>query len=271
VSITFARYLGVDFSAAETDGGHRTWIAGGIADGRELIINSLQPASALPGSGPRREAFLPALCRFLAARTDTLAGLDVPFSLPADHLETDDWAAFVTGFAQRYPDPQAFRDACRRRDGGRERKRRCDIEARTPFCAHNLRLYRQTYWALVSLLAPLVRDRRVRVAPMFQPAEARVMLAEICPASTLKRLGCYGSYKGAGAVLRNARAAIIDRLADHGLALPTTLAVLAVDNVGGDALDAAIAAFAAWQAGRDPEPLFVPRDRIDRLEARIYF
>ena len=80
--------------------------------------------------------------------------------------------------------------------GGKESKRSCDVTAKTPFAAWNLRLYRQTWHSLVGLYAPLLAASAVTVAPFQRDDGKRPRLAEICPASTLKRLGLYGSYKG---------------------------------------------------------------------------
>ncbi len=268
----FSRFIGVDFSAA-ADGGRRTWIAitqPAAAGGLRLI--DLHPACDLPGGDPAPRRFVPALGDWLARQTGALAGLDFPFSLPERLIDAEDWPSFVLGFAGRHPDPDAFRESCRTRTGGRELRRRCDGEARTPFSAYNLRLYRQTWWGIAGLLAPLVRSGRAQVAPMHLPAGSAVTLAETCPASTLKRLSCRDSYKGAGPNCRSARCAILARLAVEGLAIPAAAAETALSDRGGDALDSMIAAYAAWDCARHRSAdLAGPRDRLDRLEARVYF
>ena len=267
----FRRFVGVDFSAA-ADGGRKTWIACGRPDSGALVVDDARPAADLPGSGAAPAAFLPALRRWLAGQAAALVGCDFPFALPLALMADADWAAFATGLARRHPDPEAFRQACRGQAGGRELKRRCDREARTPFSAYNLRLYRQTYRGITGLLAPLSADPRIGVAPVLRAETADVLLAEICPASTLKRLDLYRPYKSRAAAARAHRAVILARLKHAGVAPTRAIADLAVADAGGDLLDAMIAAYAAWHtAATDPSALARPRDEVDRREARVYF
>ncbi|MGH6933553.1 MAG: hypothetical protein ACREEE_14095 [Dongiaceae bacterium] len=161
---------------------------------------------------------------------------------------------------------------CRHLGNGRELKRACDREARVPFAAYNLRIYRQTFHGIRDFLAPLVRDHGVRVLPMERPAPNRPWLVETCPASTLKSIDLYPSYKGVGGAQRLARQAIIRGLVEKGLlgGLPDRIAQTAIDNSGGDALDSIIAACATARcllAGQFEEHV----DETSRLEGRVYF
>lgn len=268
------RYVGIDFSAASKDGGRKTWIAEGTADDSGLTILRLFPAASLPNSGPDRDTMLPALRRYITETRNSLIGLDFPFSLPVALMDGDDWPSFAAHLGARFADPEAFRDWCRHRSNGREWRRRCDIEARTPFAAYNLRIYRQTYWGIVGILAPLAAGRRVAIAPVDCPrrtadATDTSTLAEICPASTLKRLDCYGSYKGTKNEHARARHAIVQRLVREGCRISPSMSAMAVENRGGDALDALAGCFTAWRIRRDGVAL-TPRDEIDRIEARVF-
>ena len=268
------RYIGIDFSAASKDGGRRTWIAEAVPDDSGLTIERLFPAASLPGSGPDRDTMLPALRRYLAGARNSLIGLDFPFSVPAALMDGDDWRSFASRLGTRFDEPEAFRDWCRRRSNGREWRRRCDVEARTPFAAYNLRIYRQTYWGIVGILAPLAVDRQVDIAPVDCGRRTAdntgvPVLAEICPASTLKRLDCYGSYKGAKNEHALARGSIAERLIEEGCRLSPSIRAMAVQNRGGDALDSLVGCFTAWRIRRDGVAL-APRDEIDRIEARVF-
>ena len=95
-------------------------------------------------------------------------------------------------------------------------------------------------------------------------------MAETCPASSLKRLGCYRPYKGRGDLLAAARRAILDRLTREGLSCGGGLAARAVADPGGDALDAIIAAATMWRVADGPHPALAARDEVDRLEARVF-
>ena len=265
------RVVGVDFSGAR-DAGNAIWIAAGVADGAGVRIESCVPARELPGASAAKEPALAALVNFIAGSGDAVVGLDFPFSLPATMISERRWEDFVTGFRRRYQTAQDFRAACMEMTGGKELKRRTDREARVPFSAYNLRLYRQTYEGIVRVLHPLIRDDRARVLPMQSRRPGKPLLAETCPASLLKREDLYPSYKGPGDDPRSARKRIVSTLVRRGMLqpLPRRLQTIVIENKGGDALDAVIAALCAARAARDPTA-DVPQDDLERLEARIFF
>lgn len=265
----FRRFLGVDFSGAR-NAGNAIWVAEGSETDGRLVIDRLSRARDLPGGGMDRESALSALHSHLTVQDGVLIGLDFPFSLPGALIDVPDWPAFARDFIVHYPDPEAFREDCRRRAGGREFKRRTDREAQTPFCAYNLRLYRQTYWGIVSILAPLAKDPRIAIASVLGRPDAACVLAETCPASSLKRLGLYRPYKGRGEALRDWRRTILDRLRGEGVVCDGALADTTVDNIGGDALDAVIAASTMWRVAREAVDVLTARDQVDALEARVF-
>ncbi|MEK9644516.1 MAG: hypothetical protein VW547_03135 [Alphaproteobacteria bacterium] len=261
------RLAGVDFSGARA-AGKAIWVAEGRRSDDGVIVERLTRGDALPGGGPAFEAALPALVEYVAGLGDCLAGFDFPFALPRSLIQQRTWSAFVDGFPAAYPDPEEFRASMRARTGGKELKRRTDTEAKVPWCAYNLRLYRQTWSGIACLLHPLVRDDRARVVPMQEIAPGRPVIAEICPASLLKREGLYVPYKGRGEDLSQSRATILMTLARRGIVAPVRgkLRSDILDNAGGDALDAVLAMAGAARVD-DP----APRDATDRIEARVYF
>lgn len=261
------RIAGVDFSGARM-AGRNIWIAEGRMTGRGIAIERLVRAADLPGGGA---AFLPAmtaLTEHVAGLADSIVGFDFPFSLPAPLIAEPAWTSFVRRFAVSYPAPGDFRDDCRSRSDGREMKRRTDRDARVPWCAYNLRLYRQTWAGIRHVLWPLVGDDRARAVPMQPIAEGLPVLAETCPASILKKENLYVPYKGRGDLLKAARASLLDALVDRRAfaPLPGEIRETAVANAGGDALDAMIAAIGAARVDM-PEA----RDDLDLIEARIFF
>ena len=214
--MTRRRVLGVDFSGARQAGDH-IWIAVGTQNGGRLSLESCLPAHELPGGGRDRQSALAALNAFLKSERRAAAGLDFPFGLPRSLVAEERWEDFVRAFPRRYPDADSFREACRRAAAGRELKRRTDVEARVPFSAYNLRLYRQTYFGIADVLLPLVDSAVASVVPMQPPVPGKVLLAETCPASLLKSLGLYTPYKGHDSQLLDARRTIIKYFVDNGL------------------------------------------------------
>ena len=266
--------IGVDFSGA-VGAGRLIWLAEAtpLRNGRLRLI-SCQPASALPGSAEDRARCLAALVDYVAMRPDTAFGCDFPFSLPTALGGGAAWLDYVAAFARRFADAEAFRVACQV-SAGRELRRVTDKEARVPFCAWNIRLYRQTYHGIAGVLAPLALSGRAAVLPMQPATPGRALLLEICPASLLRRLGLYGKYgpyKGAAPACCAARRQIFDSLVAAGLieAPSPDLRQVILDNRGGDALDSAIAAIACHRALQEPG-FDRPRTRDEAFEGRVYF
>lgn len=237
---------GVDFSGAR-DAGRKIWIAVAEAQGERLHISGCRPAAQLPGGGVSLAQAVSALADTIAQAGPSLWGLDVPVSLPRELIRYDDWPSFIRHFPDDYPSPDTFRERCLRAADGRELKRRCDREARTPFSAYNLRLYRQTYAAMRWLLHPLVTGQRAQVLPM-QPGHDGPQLMEVCPASILKFAGQYLPYKGPQN--HPQRGLLIDWLMAQQVTIDGALRAELVANAGGDALDSVLAAFGAWRASR---------------------
>ncbi|MPY68491.1 MAG: DUF429 domain-containing protein [Alphaproteobacteria bacterium] len=263
--------IGVDFSGAR-DAGKYVWLAEGRVKNGALTLDSCCPARALAGGGIAHDIAIAALVDRLRRARTAVAGLDFPFSLPVQFMGQADWSRFVGGFAGLYPTAELFRAALNRAAGGKEPKRRTDVDARTPFGAWNLRMYRQTWSGITGVLAPLVRNDDVRVAPMQAAHCGKPILVETCPASLLKAEGLYVPYKGRGEGPRAAREGILGALVARNLLRRPTerLRALLLDNAGGDALDAALAAICAMRASASASTL-LPADETDRLEAKVYF
>jgi hypothetical protein len=271
-----SRLVGIDFSGARY-AGRTIWIADGVRENDALRLARCLPASALPGGAALRNPALAAVVEFIAGLDSAAVGIDVPFGLPEALTGTEDWLDFVRGFTARWPDPASFRARCRAIDGGRELRRRCDVEARTPFSPYNLRLHRQTWHAIAGVIGPLVLSGRAAAAPMQPVLAGRPVLLEACPASFLKHRGdgLYRPYKGMSPACRAQRMAILRKLTDRGLLHPPSRIhrQRVLNDAGGDALDAVIAAVIALKESADPENLRPRegRERQDRLEARVYY
>jgi hypothetical protein len=259
------RIFGLDFSGA-VDAGRRAWLCelGSRVEG--FAVLSCRPVAELPGGGIERAPALAALRAFIVGAPAAIIGCDFPFSLPRAQIAAASWTDFIASFD--HADAAAFYAHCRRLSGGREPKRATDVESKTPWCAFNIRLYRQSYHGMAEVLRPLVVAGKAVVLPMQAPHPNLPWLIETCPASALRHFGWRGSYKGPG--LSDQRRRILKALREAGLitAIAPSLATRVVEDPGGDALDSIIAALATARALRN---LTTGLGGGDELEGRVYY
>mmetsp|Transcript_93860 Transcript_93860/g.265530 ORF Transcript_93860/g.265530 Transcript_93860/m.265530 type:complete len:316 (+) Transcript_93860:54-1001(+) len=262
-----AQVIGIDWSGAER-AGQGIWLADCTVEAKcrrpRVIVRDVRSASELPGSSAKRDACLPALRRHLQSQVPSsghvLVGLDSAMSVAGCLAGPQPWKEFVNDFRNKYPSAAVFRERCRRKGGGKEPKRACDVVAKTPFPPQNLRMYRQTYHAIADLIHPLMQNGHVCVPPMTPLRERCIWLLEVCPASLLKRWDggiLYKAYKGKAAHHQHARKEIVrsieggvpgagerDRRWIVRFSSPA-LRRRVTDDPGGDALDSVLAAVGA--------------------------
>lgn len=272
-----SRVYGVDFSGAEK-AGTKTWIASATIVRDALKVEDCRQAKDLPGSTAERDQCLRSLRDFISTQKECAFGLDFPFGLPKRVVKANNWEEFVLSFSDYYTDPEQFRIACRTASCGPELKRATDIKAETPWCAYNLRLYKQTYYGIRDVLAPLIREQLVCVLPMQNISPNIPWLFEICPASTVnKKLGITSSYKGGTKEKHKekylVRERILHQMEETGdLVIPdSNLRSRILSNRHGDALDSVIAAFATFRALHNLSDSSVLESDTYALEGYVYF
>ena len=267
----------MDFSGAK-NAGKTIWIAEADATPTGVRVTSVASVHKRFGVTGRDDA-LAALRGFVGERRGGIVGIDAPFSLPRLMIDEGTWEAWCLGFSQRFADAEAMRAHCWARTEGKEQKRETEIESKTPFSAYHEWMYRMTHAAVSGVLAPLVKEGTACALPMqcaCEELEADVSwVVEVCPASSLKRLwgpDANKKYKGSKPEHRGARERLIEMLAKHGCVVLSAEAreICAADK-GGDALDAALAAYGAWRALTGPLPLGCCPGSAEALEGRVFF
>lgn len=264
---------GIDFSGAR-DAGKKIWIASAWVSGARIEVEECYQAKYLPDSATDRDRCLSALRQFISRQKACTCGLDFPFSLPCMLVEANNWEEFVLSFGSRYPDAEKFRQSCWETADNCEEKRDTDIKSKTPFSPYNRRLYRQTYYGIRDVLVPLVRDKVVSVLPMQGVASHKSWLLEVCPASTLQRMGQHRPYKGSNrdADKKANRAHILKEIENTGLIRikSSTLRATILDDSDGDALDSVIAVLATFRAIGSINDFSVSTSSNSMLEGHIY-
>ncbi len=268
------RVYGVDFSGGK-NAGKKIWLAQAVPYRRGIVVEACAPATEFLDCSTDRDDVLPALRQFIASAESAAFGCDFPFSLPRELIAAESWADFVAGFPDRFPSEGEFRETCSDtayRDWGRkELRRQTDIEAKAPFCAYNLRIFRQTYYGISELLRPLVADNLVNIPPLHFSEDDAPWVMEVCPASTLKASGLYGSYKDARGSVES-RDNILLALKNAGRVAFSNGDVRerVLADRQGDALDSVIAADATFRAISNPERIVRAHRFPYYLEAYIY-
>lgn len=212
-----------------------------------------------------------ALRNFIMKERTGAFGFDFPFGLPRGLAKEDNWENFILSFPDRYSSAEDFRNASYTVSGGSELKRLTDRECQTPFSPYNLRLYRQTYYGICEVLAPLVRDHLACVLPMQKTLPDRPWLLEVCPASTLKQGRLYFPYKGKTRSHYTARGRILEWIEEVcAISLPRAIRLAILGDYHGDALDSVIAAFATFRALRNRTVFATVDNNTYMLEGYVY-
>ena len=261
---------GIDFSGAR-QAGHGIWLADAtVADG-QITVEDCRSAADRFGVAERAPC-LGRLTEFL--REAETVGLDFPFGVPATVHDRETWAASLEWVATAAADADSFQQVCRERaksatDGARaDLKRETDgpVGALSPYGSH---VWKQTFYGIRDVLAPLAGTDGVAVRPMQDGASDGTDLCEVYPAATLAALDLPAAeYKDDSATARDRRRTIVDGLtAETPLSFTDEVRGILLDDAGGDALDAVVAALGTYRARQaDLEP-----DRPwDEREGHIY-
>jgi hypothetical protein len=237
--------VGVDFSGAAS-AGDQIWLARCANVAGRLTVRSLDRLTDLCGTADRATV-MPALGRMIV---DSRAawGIDFPFGLPIE-MGYAGWSDQLHAVETWPGDAKSFGlkcvDTAKSLGGKLHIRRACDVD--TPFDCYHYRIIYQTFHGMRDVLAP-IRDR-VCVLPFdldrLRPDRSVVM--EACPGSTLRRLKLpYNNYKQTGGKNLDDKRRTTRRKILAGLKplidIPPALIAKTTRNLGGDALDAVIAA-----------------------------
>ena len=297
VPVSPRRVFGVDFSAAK-DAGSRTWVCRGHPGADGVRIESVDPIDALPGGATAREEAFRALVQKIVESPRSAWGLDFCFGLPQPVAMGIGTGAAPTELnvslenVAACSDADEFRRRCADAADGAELRRRTDDEAATPFSPYNLRIYKQTFHGMTSVLKPLrsrneiavlpfdrlpeMADSSGRRLPFHHAASGRaphIYLMEVCPASVLKALEYPDKgYKRADERSRRQRLELLQRLVRDGLVRPVArqLRDRITDDANGDALDAVLAAVGAWRGYRGVDHSVLHANPLYAAEGFVY-
>ncbi len=169
--------------------------------------------------------------------------IDAPFSLAIEQLRQHDmeptWESTLQWLAT-FENARDWRRACRKATG-REPKRGIDKRFKTPQAPMNIRLFKQTWHCMVSVLLPLMKMEHVAIMPMQAEikSKATVWVGEGCPSSSLRAWQWpHRGYKGDSKNCRLQRESLLNQLMqENGMELSESTQKITLDDPEGDALD----------------------------------
>ena len=225
------------------------------------VLTDLWRLEDICGTAERAPA-LAYLVEMIVKSQRALWGLDFPFGLPIELMKPGaKWPAQLDFVKSWNGNAHTFGLECLNRakalGGPNHIRRLSDIEARTPFDTYHYRIIYQTFYGMRDVLDPLRRKKGTAILP-FQyhrlPSAGRVVV-EACPSSTLKRLGLpYQNYKQPGGRPLEAKHLWTRKILLSGFKKHVRISgahrSTIIQNSGGDALDAVIAAIGTlrgWQ------------------------
>ena len=206
--------------------------------------------------------------------------IDAPFNLPVEQLETHGveptWRATLDWLAS-FKTPRDWRRACRKVSRV-EPRRAIDKTAQTPFAPINLRMFKQSWHCMVSLLLPLADNARVAILPMVLSEDserldtAGAWVGESCPSSTLKHLDWpHMGYKGVAPKNRKVREELLRKLERKaGVPVESRSAETAVLDTEGDALDSLLLLASAPPFASCDHAEILRRDALAHAEGWVY-
>lgn len=284
-TLMFSSIYGVDFSGAKL-AGRNTWVARlepamGESGDPSYALTDLVRLAKLCGTAERPTS-LGHLVRMIRRSQRALWAMDLPFGLPVEVMEPGaQWPAQCAWLRAWGEDGYGVGLECLRRakalGGPKHIRRLTDTEARAPFDPYHYRIIYQTFHGLRDVLGPLRRHPRTAILPFHyhRLPTARRVVAEACPASTLKHLGLpHHNYKQPQggpltAKRRHTRRIILAGLAEY-VAISGTQHRVIMRNGGGDALDAVIAAVGAARAWQTADHRRIAQHPRYPREGRLY-
>lgn len=293
----FRRVIGVDFSGAARPG-KTAWLAelelpdlespaaagGRSPDGSPTLgppprLLSLDPLGRLVGDDGRANVYRYLIDRILGS-DKTLWGFDFPFGLPLE-LGLGPQPTQLRRIRRFRGDAKDYgRELVARSEsrlGVKHVRRQTDRETKTPFDCYHYRIIYQTFHGMRDLLGAIQEDRQTAVIPFTYDrwGQARRIVAEACPSSTLKRIGLpHRHYKQSGGkppgeTHRKTRREILAGLSNL-VEISMHRRRVILGDPGGDALDAVLAAVGTLHGVRAADHSTIREHPRYPLEGYVY-
>ena len=280
--------IGVDYSGASV-AGKTAWAAELTCETTfrasdvepKFCLSSLRPLGKL-ARDDSRSTVNDYLVDRISQQPKTLWACDFPFGLPVELP--------LGGWSKQLAHVSAFRGSAKEFGlslvsetekifGAKHVRRTTDSETATPFDCYHYRIIYQTFHGMRDVLAKVADDPGVSVLPFqydkIDGRKTHAIVVEACPSSTLKRLGLpHQRYKQSGGktpdeIHKRTRRTIMKTLSKY-VEISHHRRKVIMNDPGGDALDAVLAAVGGWQGfARSDHRAVAEHARYPR-EGRVY-
>ncbi len=255
--IVYKKFFGIDYSGG-LQAGKKIWICEADYLNDSIYIKSIYSIFHEFGLKSRLESNSK-IIEIIENNEDAVIGFDFPFSLPNQALQDSNWKNFILNFKDNFSDENDFRSKMRNLFTGKEIKRFCDIQAKTPFSPYNLRIYKQTFFGISEILKPLIILNNSTILPFDTPKEGKNLIMEVCPASLLKirkdEIKWPQAYKGNKDIHRKKRSEIL-KIIENYLNIEysdSTIKSKILEDPEGDALDSLLCVICSLRGLSYPE------------------
>lgn len=255
--INHVKFFGIDYSGG-LNAGKKIWISEAEFLHNSIYVKSIYSMYNKFKIKTHKESNQ-RIIEIVEANPDAVFGFDFPFSIPFEAVNESTWHGFIKNFKEKYSDDHEFRKKLRERFKGKDIKRICDIEAKTPFSPYNLRIYKQTFFGISEILNPILILGNSSILPFDNPEANKSTIMEVCPASFLKirssETKLPKAYKGNKDIHKRNRAEILEFLM-YCLNLKfenLSLERMIIDDSEGDALDSLICIICSLRGLSYPE------------------
>ncbi|KAF5083379.1 hypothetical protein DSECCO2_90340 [anaerobic digester metagenome] len=244
--------FGLDFSAA-ADPGEKIWISKGHLKKDEIVLEYTESAKALWGNLVSKEDYYTKIRDLVLENPSGVFGMDFSFNLPKECRAGATWKDFICSIRRNFLNAEDFRAHCLKMTGGREKRRKVELDMGAPLSPYNLWIYKQTYHGMRDILSPLMDS--ASIVPYTKALTERPWILEVYPGLILKERDLYIPYKGTGhnkSTKSQNRELIVDEVTSKsvdGLDLKVDESFIAKmkENSGGDALDSFMALLVTYR------------------------
>lgn len=176
--------IGIDYSASKKPA-NKIWVADCKLENNSIILNQIYSLKEKIKYNSLNSCNL-YLVNLVKNNINYSFGFDFSFSIPDVFFPEHTWEELILVFKKKWISANLFKENLLFLSDKKELKRSTEIEAKVPFSTYNLWIYKQTYYGITEILAPLLQANCCKIIPFQSRKKNYPAILETCPASFLK-------------------------------------------------------------------------------------